>query len=200
MSSTSEQISFGYNKGSPDRPFTKRHPLALEHKRLMWLCRMFVCRKRAQATVEAAFAIPILMILILLLLQPGIVLYDRIVMHGAAEEGCRLLATSDGSGQSNEDYIRRRLSAVPQVDIFHIHSGGCSWNIELDGDEGQDEVSVRISNELKPLPLLDSAMALAGLLNGNGNLEIEVSASQKTQPDWVDSAAEGRDPDSWPGI
>ena len=33
-----------------------------------------------QATIEAAFIIPVLFILMLLLLQPGIVLYDRLVM------------------------------------------------------------------------------------------------------------------------
>ena len=32
-----------------------------------------------QSTVEAAFALPVLMVLFLLLLQPGIILYDR---HG----------------------------------------------------------------------------------------------------------------------
>ena len=75
-----------------------------------------------QSTVEAAFALPVLMVLFLLLLQPGIILYDRIVMEGAAAEGCRLIATAADPGQVEEDYIRRRLSAVPQADIFHVHS------------------------------------------------------------------------------
>ena len=37
--------------------------------------------------------IPVLFTALLLLLQPGILLYDRMVMQGAAAEGCRLLAT-----------------------------------------------------------------------------------------------------------
>lgn len=200
MSLAFEHMPFTYSRNSPDRPSSNQVLLTLKHYRSTELHGGFIHNKKAQATVEAAFAIPILMILILLLLQPGIVLYDRIVMHGAAEEGCRLLTTSNGADQSNEDYIRRRLSAVPQVDIFHVHNGECSWDIEFSGNERQGEVSVKISNELKPLPLLDSAMTLAGLVNGNGNLKIEVSASQKTQPEWVDRAAEGRDPHSWPGI
>ncbi len=53
-----------------------------------------------QATVEAAFLVPVLFIVLLLLLQPGILLYDRIVMQGAAAQGCRLLATSTQAGGS----------------------------------------------------------------------------------------------------
>ncbi len=154
-----------------------------------------------QSTVEAAFALPILMLLVLLLLQPGIILYDRIVMQGAAADGCRLLATTaSGNASTNEDYIRRRLSAVPQIDQFHVHSSGCSWQIELSGDEASDEVTVRISTEVKPLPLLDFGMALAGFTNENGNLRIEVESTETTQPDWVADAAEGRNPSAWPGI
>ena len=46
-----------------------------------------------QATVEAAFLLPVLFVGLLLLMQPGILLYDRLVMQAAASEGCRLLAT-----------------------------------------------------------------------------------------------------------
>lgn len=151
--------------------------------------------------MEAAFAIPVLMILVLLLLQPGIVLYDRIVMHGAAAEGCRLLATTTGSNEgTNEDYIRRRLSAVPQIDQFHVHSSGCSWRIELRGDEQSDEVGVKISTEVKPLPLLDFGMALLGLTNSSGNLVVEVETTERIQPEWVQGAVEGRNPGAWPGV
>lgn len=48
---------------------------------------------KGQATIEAAALIPVLFILLLLLLQPSILLFDRIVMKNAAAEGCRLLAT-----------------------------------------------------------------------------------------------------------
>ncbi|MBQ9069707.1 MAG: pilus assembly protein, partial [Eggerthellaceae bacterium] len=62
---------------------------------------------RGQATVEAAFAIPVLFVLLLMLVQPGIVLYDRIIMRHAAAEGCRLLATrSVSSGMTDEKCIQ----------------------------------------------------------------------------------------------
>ena len=49
---------------------------------------------RGQGSVEAAIAIPVMFLLLLLLIQPGIVLYDRLVMGNAAAEACRLLATA----------------------------------------------------------------------------------------------------------
>lgn len=156
----------------------------------------------AQGTVEAAFALPVLMILLLLLLQPGIVLYDRIVMQSAAAEGCRLMTTASSADASNcDDFIRRRLSAIPQIDQFHVHSSGCSWQIDLSGDEASGNVSVKITNKLKPLPLLDAGSALLGIVDAQGCLKIEVESTQKTQPDWLLSSTEGAGtPASWVGI
>ena len=40
------------------------------------------CRYRSgQATVEAAFLIPLILLLLMLLMQPGIILYSRMVMQ-----------------------------------------------------------------------------------------------------------------------
>lgn len=152
-----------------------------------------------QATVEAAFILPVGMILMLLLLQPGILLYDRIVMQGAAAEGCRLLATTtDEVAPLDESYIHRRLSAVPQLDIFHVHSSGCTWSIVLTGSDRTDMVSVSIATEVRPLPLLDIGMELLGMTNERGNLAIEVSSEMPTQPQWVSTSADGREPAQWP--
>lgn len=150
--------------------------------------------KSGQATIEAAFAIPILMVLLLLILQPGIVLYDYIVMQGAASEGCRLIATSGGMTDENEDYIRRRLSAIPQVDIFHVHSGGCSYQIEADGSETSNSVTVTISNEISPLPLVD---ILLSPFNGGENIKVEAKCTLATQPDWVLGSVGGKSPSEW---
>ncbi len=158
---------------------------------------------RGQGTLEAAFAIPVLFVLMLLLIQPGIILYDRMVMGAAAAEGCRLLATKGTSlgsmDGSCEAYIRHRLGAIPQHDCFHVHSGGCSWQIDMSGDELSDQVSVRITNEVHPLPLFDGAAILLGLTNGRGNLEVTVEASMPVQPAWVASAPVGADPAGWIG-
>lgn len=148
-----------------------------------------------QATVEAAFAIPVLMVLILLLLQPGIVLYDYIVLQGAAAEGCRLLATSDGAGSVQDDYVRRRLSAIPQMDLFHVHSQGCSYKIDLVGDETSSEVGVEISTKLKPVPLIDIGMSLLGVTDTDGCLTVKAKSTMPTQPDWVWES--GGVPEEW---
>ena len=60
-------------------------------------------QESGQATVEAAFLIPVLLVALLLLMQPGILLYDRLVMNAAASEACRLLATkTDAAGDMAE--------------------------------------------------------------------------------------------------
>ena len=48
--------------------------------------------ERGQATVEAAFLIPVLFTVLLLSVQPGMVLYDRMVMQAAVSDACRLVA------------------------------------------------------------------------------------------------------------
>lgn len=155
--------------------------------------------------MEAAFALPVLMMLVLMLIQPGIVLFDRMVMQAAAAEGCRLLATSTDSlgsmDEACEAFIRHRLGSIPQQDCFHVHEGtnGCSWRISLSGDESSQTVEVGISNELKPLPLLDAAAALLGLVNENGNLVVEVSASAPAQPGWAQEAFSSKAPEDLVG-
>lgn len=155
-----------------------------------------------QSTVEAAFLVPVLFILLLLLLQPGVVLYDRMVMNGAAAEGCRLLATrTDAAGADMEAYrgsVLRRLGSVPQEEHFHVHDGGgCSWEILLDGDESAGEVSVTIRNKLEPLPIVDEAATLLGMVDERGHLTVEVSASAPAQPQWVVESEAGLNPGAW---
>ena len=157
--------------------------------------------EQGQSTIEAAFALPILMILVLLLVQPAILLYDRMVMSSAAAEGCRLYSTasSDVVGVC-DDYVRRRLSAVPQLDQFHVHSNGCTWDISFEGGESAQVSQVSISTEVKPLPLIGSGMRALGLLNSRGNLTVEVESIQTMQPDWVVNSVDGKNPSDWVGI
>lgn len=158
---------------------------------------------QGQGTVEAVFVIPILFVLMLMLLQPGIILYDRLVMGNAAAEGCRLLATTTevtGSSQGScEAFIRHRLAAVPQHDCFHVHGASCSWDIEMSGNESSQVVSVKIGNELKPLPLFDFGAKLLGLTNGEGNLVIREEVTMPAQPEWVASSPSGSEPSGWVG-
>ena len=158
---------------------------------------------RGQGTVEAAVVIPVLFLLLLLLLQPGIVLYDRLVMGNAAAEACRVLATGASSfgsmSRSCEAFVRHRLAAVPGHKCFHVHEGGCSWDIQLIGSESGESVTVRIGNDLRPLPLFDAAARLAGMTDAKGNIHIEESVTLPTQPAWVASTDLGLNPASWAG-
>lgn len=161
-----------------------------------------LCDSKGQATVEAALALPVVFLLLLILAQPAIILYDRVVMSQAASEGCRVLMTSGGSsGDARvcEDFVRRRLSAVPQQDCFHVHGDECSWDIELTGSSASETVGVVVSTEVKPLPLLDVAAAFAGMVNERGNLVVKVEVVMSTQPSWLVNTGMGSGATSWVG-
>ena len=150
---------------------------------------MYLHANSGQATVEAAFLIPVLFVLMLMLIQPGIILYDRLIMDGAAAHGCRLLATKTSEdGFSEEQYadaVKRHLGAIPQQELFHIHEGGCSYSVRLSGDEHSQRVSVEIDNEIRLLPLFDIAGALTGIAP-DGRFCITVNQSAQAKPSWYE--------------
>ncbi len=138
-----------------------------------------------QASVEAALLLPVLMICLALLTQPMCLLYTRAVMQSAAAEGCRLLATAQsGSAQDGEleQYVRRRLEAVPQADIFRAGD----WQIELSGDASSAQVGVAITGHARPLPLVGVVASLLGPLDAAGNVELKVEVSRPARPSWVE--------------
>lgn len=153
-----------------------------------------------QAAVECAFLIPIVLLLLILLIQPGIILYNHTVMKAAASEGCRLLATRNDSltdQASYENSIRRHLGAIPQQENFHIHQSGCSWVIELEGNEQSSSVRVSIENQLKLLPFFDFAAQAVGLTNASGNFVQKVEVQRKTYNGWVLEGEDGINPNFW---
>lgn len=156
--------------------------------------------ERGQAVVEAAFLTPALLLSLLLLIQPGILLYTRMVMEGAAAEGCRILATTSDLEQGTdtvEGFIKRRLASVPQQQNFHVHDPACSWVITLNGDESATQVSIQITNEIKPLPLFDFGLEALGVLNEHGNYELTVSKQLITKSVWVQGNTLSNDPEQW---
>lgn len=159
--------------------------------------------EEGQATVEAAVLIPVLFVVLLALVQPALLLYDRVVMKAAAADACRLLATkTDALGSMDESvdaYVRHRLGAVPPASCFHVHEGGCTWEVEAEGSESWEQVSVTIRTKVRPLPLFDAAGTLAGALDGEGLLTVEVHDSRPTQPSWVGGTALGLNPSGWIG-
>ncbi|MDR1015851.1 MAG: pilus assembly protein [Coriobacteriales bacterium] len=149
--------------------------------------------RKGQGTVEAACFIPLLFLLLLILCQPGILLYNHMVMQGAAAEGCRLLATKVDQGAYSDDkyrgYVKRRLAAVPPLALFHDHQEAADWQIDLLGDAQSRTVTVRIENKLRPLPVLSLFAAAIGQLDASGHLTQVVECHMPTQNDWVGHGA-----------
>jgi hypothetical protein len=158
-------------------------------------------RASGQATVEGAFLIPLILILLMLLIQPGILLYNRLIMQSAAAEGCRLLATRPtgtyGSQDAFEGTVLRHLGAVPQQENFHVHESGCSWKVTFEGNESSERVSVSIENQVKPLPFFDFGAGVLGLTNGEGNFYQKVQVSQRAKSAWVLENDLGLSPEKW---
>ena len=169
--------------------------------RRLGFLRTFSRCEAGQATVETALLVPVLLAVILLLVEPGIILYDRIVMRDAAAQGCRVLMTmSGGDDGTAEAFIRRRLGSIPQQNAFHVHEGNdCSWQIVCSGGAESAEVTVRISTEIEPLPLIGFGAALLGAVNERGHVVIEVETSLPVQDAWVASSGAGSSPAGWIG-
>lgn len=136
--------------------------------------------ENGQATVEAAVMIPVIFLILLLMIEPGILLYDWIVMNHAAASTCRVLSTSTDDMNMVENFARRRLEAIPQQDNFHVHDGTCSYEISFEGKD-----TVNIKNEVKPLPIIGFLSGVLGILNGNNNFELNVKSTQHLKPSWV---------------
>lgn len=155
-----------------------------------------------QGTVEASFALPVLLALVVLVIQPGVYLYDRMVMQSAAEEGCRLLATSDEQGcdgSSVRSSVIHRLLAIPCEEHFHVREADGGWMVSLEGSAASSEVAVEISTRVKPLPLIYLGGRALGALDGDGCMRVTARASRATQPSWAAGSPAGPDPRSWVG-
>lgn len=150
-----------------------------------------------QATVEAAFLLPTFFLVLLLLAQPGILLYDKIVMEAAATQGARLASTSAAAanGGATEEVVRSYLGAIPPIDIFHIHDGSCTYEVTVSGDESSSEVTVSIVNHARALPLAGFLADGIGVAE-DGVFSLVVEAREATQPGWVWDSGAGA-PDGW---
>lgn len=150
--------------------------------------------------MEAAILIPVLLLALLLLIQPGILLYTYLVMQGAAAETCRIVATEsllEQNYEAVEKFAKRKLSAIPQQENFHVHDPLCTWQVYYEGNEASNGVLVQIAGDVKPLPFFDFGMAALGLLNDNGSFTLKVSHEITTKADWVQSNPIGSDPNQW---
>lgn len=71
-----------------------------------------------QATLEAALALPVVLVALLLIVQVGIVVRDVLALQQAAREGVRAAAVT-GSASASEDAVRRSAGPLEagRIDI-----------------------------------------------------------------------------------
>lgn len=155
-------------------------------------CR-FCAESRAQASVEAAFLLPVFLTLLLLALQPCCLLYTRAVMEGAAAEGARLVLTSEvADEEALEAFVQRRLGAVPDLSIFH-EGDDLSWDIALTrGVNSGGAVTVSVEGAVKPLPVLGAFVGAWGTPDESGNVKLKVEVTYNGRPSWLEGSY-----DSW---
>ena len=151
--------------------------------------------ERAQATVEAAFLLPVFLTLLLLALQPVCLLYTRAVMEQTAAATARLMVTGEGDDEAYRAFAMRRLSAVPDISVFHT-GGPLAWDIELKraADTG-GRVSVSIDGAVRPLPVLGAFGAAMGTANAHGDMELHVEVAYEGRPEWLEGGY-----DAWIGM
>ena len=154
-------------------------------------CKISLCSRgeRAQATVEAALLLPVLLVSVALVLQPVVLLYTRTAMYLAATETARAAATAH-AGASEEEYVayaKRRLAVVPAVDIFHM-GGESGWEVSVEG-MGESQVVVEISGRARTLPLLGVEAAAFGEVSGNV-VVLKAKVSEDTRAEWIGGSYE----------
>lgn len=152
--------------------------------------RCCIDNERGQATVEAAFLLPVFLMVLGLMVQPALMLYTRCVMYAAAAEGCRMLETKTVDDAAAKAFIVRRLKMVPNADAFHMGATS-GWQIEMTGGGGIGDVSVKIVNKMRPLPLLGIAAGLYADRQQDGSLRQEVSVDGRLWPQWAQAAGTG---------
>ena len=87
--------------------------------------------------------------------------------------------------------MRRRLGAIPPLDVFHVHDSGCTWEVRCEGGGAADVARVTVRTEARPLPLLDGGATLLGMVNERGNLVVEVTATAPTRASWAQESLNG---------
>ena len=139
--------------------------------------------------------LPVFLTLLLLTLQPVCLLYTRAVMEQAAASTARLMVTAQEDEEAYRAFALRRLSAVPDLAIFHA-GGPLSWEIELvrAGDTG-GVVSVAIEGAVRPLPVLGAFVSAFGQTNAHGDVEMRVEVAYEGRPTWLEG-----DYGSWTAI
>ena len=113
-------------------------------------------------------------------------------MESAAAETARLMTTTQVAEDDDlKEFARRRLSAVPDLDIFHA-GGRLAWDIELGRADQGGVSSVSIAGDVKPLPVLGAFVRAVGTPAPGGKVELRVDVSYASRPEWLEG-----DYESW---
>ncbi len=147
--------------------------------------RTFWRTEDAQATVEAAFILPVIILCMGLSVQPILCMYTKSLMQEAALEGVRF-AMSEEDKNKTERFVRRRLEAIPASEIFHAGSDD-DWNIEI--VRSQETVSITIVGHMKEIPLLGTP-SLLYLDHDEAGIVLKASASGVISPSWREGSYE----------
>lgn len=146
--------------------------------------------ERGQSTVEAAFVIPVVFATLLVLLQPALLLYGRIIMEHAAAEGCRYMLTVDPEGAGA--YVEGHLRALPDADILHASE----WSVSADYDGERGTSTVRIEHGVRPLPVIGALMGGVGMTDGDGLYCQTAVCEMRMRGEWLSSDG-GVGPSEW---
>lgn len=136
--------------------------------------------RTGQSSVEAAVLLPVLMLVFALLVQPCCLLLTRMIMGHVAAQTVRVAAFA--SEATARAYALRRLEAVPEASPFHV-GGRADWDVGV-SHMGDGRVRVRIVGHARPLPLLGSLAALAGMRDGRG-VVLAVEVCERVRPEWL---------------
>ena len=150
----------------------------------------YLARNDGQATVEAAFLLPTVLLTMGLLLEPACLLYTLMAMRHAAAETARLLVTAS-SETDVRSFCLRRLEAVPEIGLFHT-GGSEDWVVDLSNEAGV--VSVTIRGHARPLPVLG---LVVGSVLGRDERGVILKAEHRARlrPGWL-----GGDERAWSEI
>lgn len=135
--------------------------------------------ERAQATIEAAFVLPVALLCIGLSVQPIVYMYTKSIVQEAAYDGVRF-ASSESDDKKTERYVLRRLQAIPTLEIFHLVDMN-DWNIEL--TRTSSAVELRISGHIKPIPIIGTPSTLV-LPHDEKGLVVQSQARIFDRPSW----------------
>lgn len=147
----------------------------------IWL---YTDEEDGQTTLEAAYLLPVLMLLFGMLLQPVCIAYTRQIMQHVAQEAAHVVAIQDStmSPSDIEKFIRSHLEAVPKISLFRASEK--DWQIHITQKDGVAPAKVEIKAFVRPVPFLGVFAGFAGKKEGE-NICLEVRANEQLRADWV---------------